>query len=258
MHINSFWIGNFSKLEHLTLQSFTRHGHEFHLWMYDAPSIALPKKVVIRDANEILPRERIFRYKGLGDCRKDSLGGFSDLFRYYLLYKQGGWYVDMDVTCLESFDSLNQPYVFRKHKTCGTVANIIKCPKESPFLLPLIAETEEKITEDNSNWVLPLEIFNDHIIKNDLTQYIIDNKYFGDDSYEKLKLIKYGIYFLIKDTLPQKAIHWCREASYGRWDYTMRYNWDSPPPLTPYYNLLCEYKLLSKPEESLTLKTLHF
>lgn len=256
MQINSFWIGNFSKLELLTLESFVQNGHEFHLWMYDKPNIDFTKGVILRDANEILPSAHVFRYKGMGDCRPGSLGGFSDIFRYHLLQKQGGWYVDMDVTCLESFNDIEQPYVFRSHKKCGTVANIIKCPKECEFLNDLIIETEQKVNADNSNWILPLEILNAHIIKKGLTNYIIDAKYFGDDDYEMLKQIKFGVYFLIKDLLPKKAIHWCKEASHGKWDYKMRYDWEKPQPLTLYYNLLDKFNLLHMSDPA--LKTLNF
>lgn len=248
-------MGDFSRLELLTLESFISHGHEFHLWMYDSPTCSLPNNVIVRDANEILTRDKIFTYKGLGDCRKDSLGGFSDLFRYSLLYKIGGWYVDMDVTCLSNFNDLTSPYILRKHKTCGAVANIIKCPKESDFLASLIEESTLKITENNSNWILPLEIFNQHIVKYNLDKFFVPNDLFGDDDYETLKQFKYGIYFLIKDNLPKKAIHWCREASYGKWDYKMKYDWEKPIPLSLYYNLLDKHCLLHKNK---TIKSINF
>ena len=60
--IHGLWIGsNLSRLELLTLHSFVRFGHKFQLWVYDALATPVPAGVVLRDANEILPRSRIFR-----------------------------------------------------------------------------------------------------------------------------------------------------------------------------------------------------
>ena len=56
---NGLWIGShLSKLELLTLLSFTRLGHPFHLWTYDELDAPVPEGVTIRDASAILPRER--------------------------------------------------------------------------------------------------------------------------------------------------------------------------------------------------------
>jgi hypothetical protein len=244
--ISSFWHGPLSKLELLTLESFIENGHEFDLYMYEAPNIKINKKVNLKDANEIVPRNKLFTYKGYGDCRVGSLGGFSDIFRYYLIYKKGGWYVDMDVTCLNSFNDISAPYVFKKHKTCGTVANVLKCPKECDFLKDLIVETEQRVTELNSHWALPLEILNNHVKDKELTNYITEKNLFGDDDPEEIKALKFGNYFLIKDCLPSNAIHWCKESSYGTWDLSMRYMnaWGDPIPLTLYYNLLEKFGLI--------------
>jgi hypothetical protein len=244
--INSLWIGEFSNLEMLTLNSFSEKGHIFNLWVYSKPKIPLPKNVVIQDANEIIDQKEIFRYQGIGDCRKGSLGGFSDIFRYNLLYKKGGWYVDMDVTCLENFFDMEQEYVLRKHNKYGTVANIIKCPKESEFMKSLIEKTTIAINENNNDWVLPLKILDETVKSFNMEKYYAKDELFGDDSSDILKKIKNEMYFSIKDLIPLKAIHWCKEASHGLWDKRMRYDWNSPIPLTFYYNLLGKYSLLQK------------
>jgi len=62
----------------------------------------LPKRIVLKDAREILPWDRIFTYKkGRG---KGSIAAFSNLFRYVLLFKKGGWWSYMDVVCLKYYD----------------------------------------------------------------------------------------------------------------------------------------------------------
>ena len=50
----------------------------------------------------------------LQECfsKSDNYGEKSDLLRYEILYKEGGVYVDHDVKCFKSFDTLNQSYDF--------------------------------------------------------------------------------------------------------------------------------------------------
>lgn len=50
----------------------------------------------------------------LYDCYKksDNYAEKSDLLRYEILYQEGGIYVDHDVKCLKSFESLNRSYDF--------------------------------------------------------------------------------------------------------------------------------------------------
>ncbi len=96
--IQSLWIGeSLSKVERLCVQSFLDNGHEFRLYVYDEVQ-NIPDGCVIKDANDILPSSTIFKYKNGG------YGGFSNWFRYAMLCKVGGFWVDMDVVCIKPFD----------------------------------------------------------------------------------------------------------------------------------------------------------
>lgn len=55
-----------------------------------------------------------FSFSRLGKCfqKSECFAEKSDLLRYELLYKEGGVYVDHDVKCFQSFDSLNRAYDF--------------------------------------------------------------------------------------------------------------------------------------------------
>ncbi len=152
--IHGLWIGrHLSKLEKLALLSFTRHGHAFNLWVYDELDEPLPPGVVLRDAAQILPRERIFLKAetdlsaGVG---RMSYGPFSDLFRYKLLYEHGGIWVDMDITCLRPFD-FAEPYVFRTHQI-GLMGNLIKVPPKSE-LMRLTFELADKVANETVSWL---------------------------------------------------------------------------------------------------------
>ncbi len=89
------------------MKSFLENGHDFHLYVYNAPP-NVPSRVVLKDASSVIKREFVHRFKYL---KSDSVSPFSNVFRYKLLYDQGGVWVDMDVICLKTFDSCAE-YLF--------------------------------------------------------------------------------------------------------------------------------------------------
>ena len=95
--IQSLWIGKLSSMEKLSMLSFLRHGHEYHLYTY-GPVEDVPDGVIIKDANEIIRPDDL-------DYRKfKRLALFADCFRYRLLHYKGGWWADTDVICLKPFN----------------------------------------------------------------------------------------------------------------------------------------------------------
>jgi len=109
--IQGLWIGKrLSTMERLCVASFLRHGHDFHLYTYDVVE-NVPPEAKIMDAARIVPPEKIFRYK-----KHPSYAGFSNLFRYKLLYEKGGYWVDMDNICLRPFPD-EPEYVFSSQRS---------------------------------------------------------------------------------------------------------------------------------------------
>jgi mannosyltransferase OCH1-like enzyme len=129
--IQGLWIGaELSALERLSINSFLRHGHPYHLYVYQEPA-GVPAGAVIRDAAEILPSSRIFQYRD-----RPSYAGFANFFRYKLLLERGGWWADADVVCLRPFD-FPSPYVFASephHEARMISSAVIKAPEASPLL----------------------------------------------------------------------------------------------------------------------------
>lgn len=172
--VHGMWVGGpLSRLELLTLRSFTHFGHEFHLWLYDDLSVPVPVGVRLRDANEIIPRDKVFKkadYDPETGVGKNSYGApFSDLFRYRLLHEHGGIWADMDVTCLQPFD-FDEEFVFRTHRV-GVVGNIMKCPKNSQ----LMRDTYEKtaaIANERCPWLAPNRILSKNVELLGLQHYI--------------------------------------------------------------------------------------
>ena len=125
--IQSFWSGKLTPMELLCMQSFIQNGHEFHLYTYGDVT-GIPSNVVVKDANEILPRATLLKFRAIQQA--------SDLFRVAMLLKNGGWYVDMDVVCLRPFDFAGE-YVFGQVADGGGVTvqnNIMRAPKGSPLM----------------------------------------------------------------------------------------------------------------------------
>lgn len=132
--IQSLWIGDrLSNLEQLCITSYLKNGHEFHLYTYGNVH-NIPLGTVVKDANEIISSNEIFQ---------DSHGGvaaFSDWFRYKLLYKLGGWWVDMDSVCLKFFD-IEEEYCFSTEgdqEQYEITTGFIKAPPKAEFLEDLL------------------------------------------------------------------------------------------------------------------------
>ena len=111
--IQGLWVGNeLSVMEQLSIASFLRNGHEYHLYVYEDVK-NIPFGTTIKDGNEILPASRIFQYK-----QQASYAGFSNFFRYKLVLERGGWWVDTDTICLKRFD-FEAEYVFSSEFAMG-------------------------------------------------------------------------------------------------------------------------------------------
>jgi len=134
--VQSLWVGSdLSKMEIYSIKSFLRTGHTFHLYTYDKIN-NIPKGVIVKDANEILPKKTIFTLKNL-------YLPFSDIFRYKMLYEKGNYWVDVDLISMRPLD-FTEPFVFASERTIQKgayklkakyVTNncILKAPAKSKF-----------------------------------------------------------------------------------------------------------------------------
>ena len=121
MIIQGFWHGcDLSRFEYNSILSYLQNGYEYHLYTYDIIG-NIPNGVIIKDANEIIPKTDIFYYY-------DSITPFSDLFRYKMLYDKGGIWTDCDIFCLHKFDDYDE-YIFATERTIRKVE--IKRKKEN-------------------------------------------------------------------------------------------------------------------------------
>lgn len=138
--ICTFWHGTLGPLEQICLTSFVERGHRVRLFAYDRPA-GLPTSVDWVDAETIMPREKMFFYKG---SRTPAV--FADLFRLALMDKSEGIWADCDVFCLRPFAGLPD-YVFgyenepswRNGGAAQVNQAVFACPSGSPLLEALQA-----------------------------------------------------------------------------------------------------------------------
>lgn len=154
--IQGLWIGDeLSVMERLSIASFLKNGHPYHLYAYGDVR-GVPEGTVLKDANEVVPSEKIFKYK-----HHDSYAGFANVFRYKLLLENGGFWADSDVVCLKPFD-FEQDYAFvheRIRKTPGDwliarhlITNwIIKAPVGAEIMKYCYTKSEER-DPDTLSW----------------------------------------------------------------------------------------------------------
>src|SRR5262245_11985344 len=117
--IQGLWIGaELSRLEQLSIASFLRNGHEYHLYVYDLPR-NVPLGTTVIDANEVLPSSSIFQYREYA-----SYAGFANFFRYKILLERGRWWADSDTICLKPFD-FSEEHVFSSELCDGR--ELINC-----------------------------------------------------------------------------------------------------------------------------------
>ena len=96
--VRCFWHGSqLGPYQLMGMRSFVDQGHRVELFTYD-PAIVVPGWIVRRDANEIWPTDRILTYQK--DLGRGSFALHSNLFRYAMLHRLGGWWVDNDVVLL--------------------------------------------------------------------------------------------------------------------------------------------------------------
>lgn len=205
--IQSLWVGpSLSQMEVMCIQSYLSHGHEFHLYTYENVE-NVPVGTIIKDANQIIPEKDIY---------VDAFGGYVNLsnkFRYTLLYKMGGWWVDMDTVCLRHFD-FEEDFVFSSefsepYNRYVVNTTFIKSLPGSKYLADCLHFLQSRGYHDMHWGELGVNLFSRMIFRNNLAAYIKPPHYFCPVSPHELRLL------ITKDafdlTANSYALHWWNE-----------------------------------------------
>jgi hypothetical protein len=134
-NFGSLWIGNpLSKVEWTALASFIYYDHSFTLFVYDM-NMEVPKGVIKKDANDIIPKSEIFKVQ-------NSYGPFADMFRYTMIQKTGLTWTDTDSICLRSDWDFGD-YLFGFEEDDRLANGILRMPQDSDLIKFLIKHSVE-------------------------------------------------------------------------------------------------------------------
>ena len=189
--IQSLWIGDsLSKLCHISIRSFIKLGHTYHLYTYGKLK-DIPEGVIVQDGNEILPESEIFRYKN------GSVSAFSNAFRYKLLFERGHYWVDTDFVCLKRFD-FREDYVIASEPVLNyTETKLNPCVLKAPYKshpmyqgFQICMSNKPKVLDGTIQWDLGPSSLRYIHENNNLTRYVVSwrtfNTYEAKDSFVPL------------------------------------------------------------------------
>lgn len=132
--LNSLWVGpKLGYLEQLCIRSALVAGHEVRLFSYAPDELSgVPAGVEVRNAAEIMGEEKLLFSSGSGFVALDS-----DFWRYRLLEKGMGLWIDMDVILLQPLE-VRDGFLFG-WQDADTINNaVLGAPMDSPFVADLV------------------------------------------------------------------------------------------------------------------------
>ncbi len=128
------WVGDsLGYLEQVCLISASAVGHPVTLYSYTPDRLkGVPPSIELRDAREVMPEEKLVRY---ADCGAVALG--ANFFRYELLAKDLGYWIDADLYFLKPLD-FGEDYVFGWEYENWLNNSVMYAPKNSKFVRDLM------------------------------------------------------------------------------------------------------------------------
>ena len=151
VHCVTLWVGEgFGAVERACLRSVLSQGHRLTLYCYREP-IGIPDGLELQDASSILPEGAILRHRG------GSVAPFSDWFRYELLKRGLGTWIDADMYLLREINKRPE-HLFGEERP-GVINNaVLRLPADSPALLELLAPFQGTMPE----WLTPRHRVSSH------------------------------------------------------------------------------------------------
>jgi Alpha 1,4-glycosyltransferase conserved region len=140
----TLWVGeSLGAVERACLRSVMRQGHRLTLYCYSEP-IGIPENVELQNAASILPASAIVRHRG------GSVAPFSDRFRYELLKRGLGTWVDTDMYLVRPLDE--QSDILFGEEKAGVINNaVLRLPYNSPLLDELLRPFRGEVP----SWLTP-------------------------------------------------------------------------------------------------------
>jgi hypothetical protein len=199
--IKTYWEGPISNLERLSIKSFIANGHIVYVYTYDTKNMkSFDNNMVVLDAAEIMSRDKRNLIKG-------EITIASDFFRFYLLYKTGGWWMDLDTVLLQPLTTESPIVVslhYNIHKTCCDLASSpLKIPK-GHILAESLIRTAESQDFGKLRHALSVRLMNQEVYRLNLEKYILPVEFhfpFGYGEVHRLIEPKFGFDRITPNTI---------------------------------------------------------
>lgn len=193
---NFFWMGNLTIYEIANIESFINKGFKVNIWTYDInlDFKHLQSKLTIQDASIILDKNLLYRFKQ--GKQKSSMSSFSNIFRFELLKKCGGWWFDMDCICIKDVEefkklTIENDFIIGREKFDYTGSSVLFFNDED-LLNNLIDATWEIINENNFTFFwgeIGPDLISEIVLKRNLMSETLDPSFFYKISAEKFHLL---------------------------------------------------------------------
>lgn len=152
MKVQGFWHGKLGTMERMCIQSYLNQRIEFDLYMYREHWEEIDHELAIKpgfrlcDAEYIAPESKVALFPWASI--------FSDYFRYALLAKKGGWWVDLDTICLRPFDTwpIWADYTFARDNIDQYYISgfVMKTPVDAPIMVDSERWIADMLPEDRA------------------------------------------------------------------------------------------------------------
>ncbi len=231
--VQSLWVGDkLGDLEVNAIKSHLRVGHIFILYVYNEVD-NIPNGTIVKDGRDILDESYLDKGKDFGYYP------FADIFRFNLLYKKGGFWVDLDLYATRHWGNLDKAneYIFSsertiqkgayRNRTMTSIPNIgvLKAPKNSVFYANLCLKIDSpnfKVTRRDS----VMKEYRKFIDKYDMNNYVVPFHYFCPVDWWNAKemfldedyIEKYGVIPMEKKDVLEKSygIHFWRHILFKK------------------------------------------
>lgn len=184
-------------IEHLTIKSFIDNGYLFHLWIYQDIVNPFPNQLILCDANEILNESMMEKRNSI------------DLFKYRLLFEHGGWWTDLDITCLKPFD-VKKDYFFSANSSNSEIGSLMKVKKGSDLMKKCYEDEITRINQGTKYSMYPISALTNNIYRLNLEEHI-------SSSFSCMNQVGIENYFFKPNQLPNETyfIKWYEKSIFS-------------------------------------------
>ena len=195
---NFFWVGDLTMYELANFQSFQEKGFIVNIWTYlddrkNSINLDLLDKYNIKNAQHILDVSLLDKFTQ--GNQKRNMSSFSNIFRFELLKKYGGWWFDADCICLKKVDEFinlatRDEFIIGREYKDYTGSSVLFF-NDKTILDMIIEEAWERIEEKNYNFYwgeIGPNLISEIFLRENLMQNTLNENYFYKISAHKFDL----------------------------------------------------------------------